>query len=77
VVLQPGESRDLRVTFRPTAACAYQETVPLHVNGLYSVNVLISGAIGLLWAVHAGIASDWIGLPLAGGLGALAWAAES
>lgn len=44
VVLQPGESRDMTVTFRPAAAVAYRETVPLQVNGLYSVNVIVAGA---------------------------------
>jgi len=43
VVLQPGEAKDLTVTFRPTAAQQYRETILLQVNGLYTVNVIITG----------------------------------
>jgi hydrocephalus-inducing protein len=43
VVLQPGEARDLTVTFRPTATQAYRETIPLQINGLYTVNIIITG----------------------------------
>ena len=42
-VLQPGEGRDIAVTFRPTAAVAYREAVPLHINGLYTVNEVVAG----------------------------------
>jgi hypothetical protein len=44
-VLQPGDTRDLHISFRPTAAQAYKETIPLQVNGLYTVNVLITGEL--------------------------------
>lgn len=46
MVLQPGEARDMRITFRPGAAGAYKEVIPLQVNGLYTVNVVISGEQG-------------------------------
>lgn len=43
-VLQPGESRAVAVTFRPAEAIMYREALPLHINGLYTVNVVITGA---------------------------------
>lgn len=36
----------MRITFRPGAAGAYKEVIPLQVNGLYTVNVVISGEQG-------------------------------
>lgn len=42
-VLQPGEARDIGISFRPTAAVAYRDAIPLHINGLYTVNVLVTG----------------------------------
>lgn len=44
-VLQPGSGRDIKVSFRPTAAVAYREAIPLHINGLYTVNVFVTGGI--------------------------------
>lgn len=43
VVLQPGESRDIPVLFTPTREGKFEETVPLEINGLYTVNLLVKG----------------------------------
>lgn len=43
VVLQPGEARDMALTFRPPAPGPYNDVVPLRVNGLYAVNVAVAG----------------------------------
>jgi hydrocephalus-inducing protein len=42
-VLQPGETKMILVTFRPRLVQPYAEVVPLHINGLYTINVTFKG----------------------------------
>lgn len=43
VVLQPGESKDWVVTFRPRAATPCSLSLPLEINGLYTLHVEAKG----------------------------------
>jgi hypothetical protein len=45
-VLQPGETKAILVTFRPRLVQPYAEVVPLHINGLYTINVNFKGKRG-------------------------------
>ncbi|GMH35419.1 hypothetical protein BSKO_03287 [Bryopsis sp. KO-2023] len=42
-VLGPGEYKDIMISLSPKAAQLYQFTVPLEINGLYTLNVFIRG----------------------------------
>ena len=42
-VLSPGETIEIPVTFSPKEAKRYTDTIPFEVNGLYTVNVSLSG----------------------------------
>eukprot|EP00879_Flechtneria_rotunda_P018040 GHRR01018909.1.p1 GENE.GHRR01018909.1~~GHRR01018909.1.p1 ORF type:complete len:542 (+),score=201.99 GHRR01018909.1:696-2321(+) len=42
-VLAPGHSQEVPITFKPTAAQKYNAVMPVRVNGLYNVNVNLSG----------------------------------
>lgn len=42
-MLQPGESRDATISFRPPGAQPYAMRLPLEVNGLYTVHVDFKG----------------------------------
>jgi hypothetical protein len=42
-ILVPGESRTVRVAFRPLRAGKFSVTLPLEVNGLYKVPVTLTG----------------------------------
>ncbi|CAG9464033.1 unnamed protein product [Pedinophyceae sp. YPF-701] len=47
-VLQPGESAEMIIKFSPGEARAYKESVPLEVNGLFTIPVQISGEGALM-----------------------------
>ncbi|KAK9824158.1 hypothetical protein WJX72_008157 [[Myrmecia] bisecta] len=42
-VLAPGETKDIPITFTPHEARAYHETLPFHINGLYTLNIIVKG----------------------------------
>lgn len=42
-LLQPGQSADVSVTFRPSAPVSYEEVLGLEVNGLYTLPVQLKG----------------------------------
>lgn len=42
-LMQPSESRQAVITFKPSAAQAYSARLPLEVNGLYTVHVDMKG----------------------------------
>eukprot|EP00878_Enallax_costatus_P027844 GHUV01030012.1.p1 GENE.GHUV01030012.1~~GHUV01030012.1.p1 ORF type:complete len:171 (-),score=43.69 GHUV01030012.1:309-821(-) len=42
-VLAPGHSQDMTITFKPMIAQKYDIAVPVRINGLYTINILLSG----------------------------------
>ncbi|WIA13448.1 hypothetical protein OEZ85_007028 [Tetradesmus obliquus] len=42
-MLAPGQSTEVPVTFKPTAAQEYAAVMPLRVNGLYNINIMLAG----------------------------------
>eukprot|EP00775_Hariotina_reticulata_P008964 gene8964-9139_t len=42
-VLGPGQTQEILVTFKPTAAQTYTTVMPLRVNGLYNINIMLGG----------------------------------
>lgn len=43
IVLQPGESKEVPISFSPSALCRFDEMIPFEINGLYTVNVCLMG----------------------------------
>jgi hypothetical protein len=44
-MLAPGQSIEVPVSFKPTAAQEYAAVMPLRVNGLYNMNVMLAGEL--------------------------------
>lgn len=42
-MLAPGHSQDIPISFKPTMAQTYDAAVPIRVNGLYNINILLTG----------------------------------
>merc|ERR1711981_1504823 len=42
-ILRPGASVDVPIRFTPREIREYKETIPFEINGLYSVDVVVSG----------------------------------
>jgi hydrocephalus-inducing protein len=51
-MLAPGHSADMTVSFSPREAKDYRAVIPFQINGLYTVNVAVTGEVGTLYKLN-------------------------